>query len=164
MRLYNIPRSATSAWGPSGSILACGTAAGTMNESFDSSGTLELFALGGSSGTRYECFHRSTSFCVLLSHPHPHVSISALGKVPTNEKFHALAWTSVPPGGARQFDHGILAGGMDSGVVSLFDPAPLIDVNRAGENPLLTSVPKHTGPVKSLDFNPEQVLPPPAFS
>ena len=47
MRVRQTPRSATLAWSQSGarSLLAAGTAAGTMSENFDPTGILELYAV-----------------------------------------------------------------------------------------------------------------------
>ena len=47
MRVRNTPRSATLAWSQSGrgSFMAAGTAAGTMSENFDPTGSLEIYSV-----------------------------------------------------------------------------------------------------------------------
>ena len=48
---------------------------------------------------------------------------------------------------------GLLVGGADRGVLSMYDAAKLVG---GGEEPLVFSQDKHTGPVAALDFNPFQ--------
>ena len=101
-RVAYINRGATVAWGPTSetaSLVAAGTVAGAISDSFDASSTLELFSLdlGSASG-----------------------EMPSLGSVQLPERFHALAWgVGSDP---ESHPHGLLAGGMVDGTVKVFNP------------------------------------------
>jgi len=132
-RIAGLSRSATVAWGASAehaSLLATGTVAGAISDSFDTTAHLEVFSIDLSSQNS---------------------DMSALGSLETSERFHRLAW------GTRGIEdgslpYGILAGGMVDGSIKIYNPALMI----AGEGaePLVASIEKHTGAVRGLEFNP----------
>eukprot|EP00965_Chrysotila_dentata_P095590 3159546-Pleurochrysis_carterae.AAC.1 len=93
-------RSAALAWGPStcnSSILAAGTKAGAVSDAFDSASCLELFQVDVSSA-----------------------DLQSLSCTEAPARFSKLAWSGwgADDGEAR---HGILAGGMDNGTITLYD-------------------------------------------
>ncbi len=102
MRVRHVNRSATVAWSPRG-FVALGTAAGTMSENFDPTGLLELYSVDFNDGEW-----------------RPFASIK------TDNKVHRLAWSGEMTLRQRSLDHGILAGGMDNGNITLWNPAALI--------------------------------------
>lgn len=102
MRVRHTNRSATVAWSSRG-IVAMGTAAGTMSENFDPTGLLELYAVDFSADAW-----------------RPFASIK------TENKMHRLAWSSEVTLRQRNLEHGILAGGMDNGNITLWNTSPLI--------------------------------------
>jgi protein transport protein SEC31 len=86
-------------------------------------------------------------------------------------RFNRIAWSA--PDGARP--RGVLAAGLESGELALFDPAQVLDagsaewaryfaarhvaLNFAAPSPAVAPVFRnstHTGPVRGLDFNPLQ--------
>ncbi len=73
--------------------------------------------------------------------------------VPVDHRYHKLIWG---PGGVAEGARpsGILAGGLDQGVLTLYDADKLL--RGATEDAVLSSRDKHTGAVQALDFNPFQ--------
>ncbi len=51
--------------------------------------------------------------------------------------------------------YGLLAGGLDQGVLNLYDAGKVL--KGSSEDSVVTTTTKHTGPVQALDFNPFQV-------
>ena len=105
-RVSYIDRSATVAWGATSdtsSLVATGTVAGAISDSFDSSASLELFSIDLGSRTG---------------------QMDLLGSVPLSERFHKLTWGTY---GVDQgtLPYGMLAGGMVDGTVKVFDPKRL---------------------------------------
>ena len=105
-RVAYVPRSATVAWGPShetAGMVACGTVAGAISDSFDASASLDIFSmdLGSKSG-----------------------QMDLLGSVQLTERFHRLAWGTcgIDKG---HLPYGMLAGGMVDGTIKVFDPAKI---------------------------------------
>lgn len=106
-RVASVQRSATVAWSPTSqhaALMAAGTVAGAISDSFDASAQLELFSLdlGSRSGR-----------------------MPLLGSVQTNERFHRLAWGSHGHD-SGVFSHGIIAGGMVDGSIKIFNPAVML--------------------------------------
>ena len=134
MRISSVKRSATVAWGASSehaSLLAAGTVAGAISESFDTTAHLELFSLDlATTG-----------------------ELRPLGSVKTIERFHQLAWS---PCGVhdRSLPAGLLAGGAVDGSIKVFNPALMIELDSAAD-PLVACVEQHAGGVRGLQFNPE---------
>ena len=104
-KIASVKRSATVAWASSSehsSLLAAGTVAGAISESFDASASLDIFSLDFSSD-----------------------EIPLLGSVQTNDRFHRLAWGSYGHESGA-LSHGLLAGGMVDGTIKIFSPATMI--------------------------------------
>ena len=105
MKVAGLKRSSTVAWGASlehSSLLAAGTVAGAISDSFNSSAHLEVFKLDSQAG-----------------------ELGLLGSIQTSERFHRLAWgTKGMENGSMP--HGILAGGMVDGTIKIFSPSKMI--------------------------------------
>eukprot|EP01127_Copromyxa_protea_P009476 TRINITY_DN2246_c0_g1_i2.p1 TRINITY_DN2246_c0_g1~~TRINITY_DN2246_c0_g1_i2.p1 ORF type:complete len:768 (-),score=242.46 TRINITY_DN2246_c0_g1_i2:1529-3832(-) len=128
MKLQHIERTATVAWCHNRPLLAAGTLVGTMSENFDPTGTLELFQIGKRG----------------LAEP--------TASVKTDEKLYKLAWSGAPGLNENQ-DLGLIAGGLENGVISLWNPSAILE---GKEDALFTTKTKHVGAVRGLDFNPFQ--------
>eukprot|EP01125_Pyxidicula_operculata_P008838 TRINITY_DN292_c0_g2_i1.p1 TRINITY_DN292_c0_g2~~TRINITY_DN292_c0_g2_i1.p1 ORF type:complete len:1154 (+),score=395.81 TRINITY_DN292_c0_g2_i1:46-3507(+) len=132
MKIRTVPRSATVAWCPEEtdvSILASGTFAGTMSDTFDPTGTLEFFAMDFSKN-----------------------ELEVMASLKTEEKLNRLAWASEMTIQSETYNLGILAGAMDSGRINLWNPSRILDQSE-GKDVLFASAEKHSGAVKGLDFN-----------
>jgi protein transport protein SEC31 len=102
MKVGQIDKNATVAWSKSSPLLALGTLAGTMSESFDTSGTLEIYDLSrGPENVEHKV------------------------SVDTEEKFFKLIWSQASGNTARN-PLGLIAGGMESGVINLWSPTLLL--------------------------------------
>jgi len=126
--LKQINKSATIAWSPSSaypSLLAGGTAAGTVDNAFDFTSTLEIYDIKKSEEV-----------------------LSPLGSVACPDRFNKLVWSPISNAG---LPYGLLAGGMSNGTVTIWNPAKII--GSTGEGSLITTVERHTTPVQALDFN-----------
>lgn len=80
-------------------LIAAGTMAGTVGLDFDTSAQLEIFSLD-------------------LDNPSPNLSL--VGKTTSNNMFHKIVW-----GQSSNGKYGILAGGMDNGTITIWDPAKI---------------------------------------
>jgi len=130
-KLKSIQRSGTLAWSTSAdrpALLAAGTVAGAIDDSFECTAHLEIFDLDLASADQ---------------------SMPLLGSVTTSERFQRLAWGA--GSGTAGFEHGVLAGGMVDGGIKVFNPAMII-AGRADEA-VVATVDKHHGPVRGLEFN-----------
>ena len=106
-RVAAVSRSATVAWGPTSAhanLMAAGTVAGAISDSFDASAQLEIFSLDLGSRTG---------------------EMPLLGSVQTNDRFHRLAWGRYGHESGA-LSHGLLAGGMVDGTIKVFNPALMI--------------------------------------
>ncbi|KAJ2120217.1 protein transport protein S31, partial [Coemansia sp. RSA 921] len=123
-----IERTAVPAWGPQQAepLIAAGTVAGAMDASFSNTSTLEIFKLPLDSDD--------------VS------SLSAVNKVEAAARFQRLAWSQH---GAQPL--GVLAGGLENGDVTFWDPQAIVDGN--GEASVLHTSSAHTGAVGGLEFN-----------
>ena len=67
-------------------------------------------------------------------------------------RFHKLIWGSHGMGqeSENSLVSGVLVGGFDEGVMKVFDANKVLN---KGENPVVLTKNKHTGPVRALDFN-----------
>ncbi|KAK4520675.1 uncharacterized protein ATC70_006553 [Mucor velutinosus] len=128
-RLDEINRTAVFAWSPGQQtpIIAAGTAAGALDDSFSNASELELFKLDLS----------SSSNC-----------IESAGKIASPSRFNKLVWGNVSPSSP----YGIIAGGLENGELSLWDPSKIID-GKSDEEAKILSNPTHTGQIRGLDFN-----------
>ncbi len=135
-RVSYISRGATVAWGPTSetsSLVAAGTVAGAISDSFDASAALELYMLDLASASG---------------------EMQMLGSVQTPERFHRLAWGTHGVSNSS-LPYGMLAGGMVDGSIKVFNPAALGGPQQGSKDALITSIDRHaTGGVRALEFNP----------
>lgn len=101
-KLKELQRRSTIAWSVSSGrpdLLAAGTMAGTVGLDFDTSAQLEVFSLD-------------------LDSSSPNLSL--VGKTTSSNMFHKIVW-----GQSANGKYGILAGGMDNGTITIWDPAKI---------------------------------------
>ncbi|KAL4803539.1 hypothetical protein BDV18DRAFT_42483 [Aspergillus unguis] len=129
VRLREIPRTATFAWSPGASspFIATGTRAGAVNADFSNETCLELWDLA-------------------LSNQDAGAELQPAAKIDTDSGFNDLAWTE-----SDDNSRGIIAGGLESGSLDLWDADKLLSGN---SDALLSRSSKHSGAIKALQFNP----------
>ncbi len=101
-KLKELQRRSTVAWSMSPvrpNLLAVGTMAGTVGLDFDTSAQLEIFSLDVDNDSK---------------------DLSLVGKASSNNMFHKIVW-----GQSTNGKYGILAGGMDNGAITIWDPATI---------------------------------------
>ncbi|KAK1761118.1 protein transport protein SEC31 [Echria macrotheca] len=128
VRLREIPRTAAFAWSHGASpLLVTGTRSGAVDADFSDETKLELWDLN-------------------LDSLEQGLELQPITSISTESRFYDIAW------GVPSEDHpkGVIAGAMENGALELWDAAKLI----AGEDALISRTTKHTGPIKSLQFNP----------
>ncbi|TQV97640.1 hypothetical protein V2A60_006621 [Cordyceps javanica] len=130
VRLRDIPRTATFAWSPgAGSpLVVTGTRAGAVDADFSDESKLELWDLS-------------------LDDQEQGLELQPIASIATDARFYDIAWS--PP----DADHpkGIIAGAMENGSLDLWDAAKL---QASGTDALISQTTKHTGAIKTLQFNP----------
>ncbi|KAI9844366.1 MAG: protein transport protein S31 [Thelocarpon superellum] len=130
VRLREIPRAATFAWSPGAELpwIATGTKAGAVDDDFSNEVQLELWNLG-------------------LENPIVGAELQPAATVETDSRFYDIAW------GKASNDHGmgIIAGALENGSLDLWDAKTLMD---GASGPLMSRTSKHSGAIKSLQFNP----------
>ncbi|KAF8828347.1 hypothetical protein HHX47_DHR4000810 [Lentinula edodes] len=139
MKLKEIHRTSTFAWSPDASLplLATGTVAGALDESFSNESQLEIWApdfldkhefdLGGEGQNGPKGFVKDTA------------------------RFNRITWGFVDSTRPR----GVIAAGMENGELALWDPSKILAGASSSESLILRNN-HHTGPVRALDFNPIQ--------
>uniref|UniRef100_A0A8H7XM78 Protein transport protein SEC31 n=1 Tax=Psilocybe cubensis TaxID=181762 RepID=A0A8H7XM78_PSICU len=139
MKLKEIHRTSTFAWSPSASLplLATGTVAGALDESFSNESQLEIWAPDFLDRDEFD-----------LGREGGH---GPKGRVTDTARFNRLAWGHVDA--ARP--QGVIAAGLENGELALWDPAKILSGASASESLILRNT-THTGPVRGLDFNPLQ--------
>lgn len=133
MKVKEVDRTANIAWSPAPQVpvyLAAGTAAQQLDATFSTSSSLEIYNLN------------------LAETGH---DLPCVASLPVEQRFHKLVWGANGMQDGKMAS-GLLVGGSDRGVISMYDAAKLIK----GEKSLVFSEDKHTGPVAALDFNPFQ--------
>ena len=156
VKLKEIHATSTFAWSPSPSLplLATGTVAGALDESFSNNGQLEIWEPDFLDKNEYE----------LGGEGQP----GAKAHVTTSSRFNRLAWGYTDSGR----DRGVIVAGMENGELDIWDPSKiLVEAEYVSASPmpgLLSYVylsvseslvlrnKTHTGPVRGLDFNPIQ--------
>ncbi|KAJ1739647.1 protein transport protein S31 [Coemansia sp. RSA 990] len=130
MGYHFIERTAVPAWSPrqGDPLVATGTVAGAMDASFSNTSTLEIFKLPEDDSVP---------------------SLTPLNKVEAPARFQRLAWSK-----HDTYAQGVLAGGLENGDVTFWDPQEIIDGNASSS--VLHSSSAHTGAVCGLEFNPLQ--------
>ncbi|RYP59267.1 hypothetical protein DL769_008622 [Monosporascus sp. CRB-8-3] len=131
VRLREISRTAAFAWSPGTSkpLLVTGTRAGAVDADFSDETKLELWDLSLDDQEQG----------LELQNP--------LASIVTDSRFYDIAWG--PP--SEDYPHGVIAGALENGSLDLWDAEKLA----AGDSDALISrTTKHTGAIKSLQFNP----------
>lgn len=131
VRLREISRTAAFAWSPGTSkpLLVTGTRAGAVDADFSDETKLELWDLSLDDQEQG----------LELQNP--------LASIVTDSRFYDIAWG--PP--SEDYPQGVIAGALENGSLDLWDAEKLA----AGDSDALISrATKHTGAVKSLQFNP----------
>ncbi|KAH7332903.1 hypothetical protein B0J17DRAFT_678030 [Rhizoctonia solani] len=137
MKLKEIVRTATFAWSPDVEpTVATGTVAGALDASFSNDAHLEIWAP--------DLHDRNTTIGA-------EGGIEPKGKVTLSSRFNRLAWGYVNPDRPL----GVLAAGLESGNLELWDPAQITHETDVSSARLLQNN-THTGPVRALHFNPLQ--------
>jgi len=133
MKVKEVDRTANIAWSPAPQVpiyLAAGTAAQQLDATFSTTSSLELYTLNLSE----------------TGHDMP-----VIASLPVEQRFHKVIWGQNGME-AGQTVSGLIVGGSDRGVINVYDADKLIK----GEDCVVMSENKHTGPVAALDFNPYQ--------
>ncbi|CAI6098414.1 unnamed protein product [Clonostachys chloroleuca] len=132
VRLRELPRTATFAWssGSGKPLLVTGTRAGAVDADFSDESKLELWDLS-------------------LDDPKQGIELQPIVSITTESsflRFYDIAW------GPPDSDHprGIIAGALENGSLDLWDAETLI----SGEDALMSQTTKHSGPIKTIQFNP----------
>ncbi|CAN8104333.1 unnamed protein product [Discula destructiva] len=130
VRLREIPRTAAFAWssGPAKPLLVTGTRAGAVDDSFSDEVKLELWDLN-------------------LDSQDQGLELQPIASIAVDSKFHDLAWG--PPD--ETHPRGIIAGGLENGALQLWDAEKLVSGDADAQ---ISSTIKHSGAIKSLQFNP----------
>ncbi|KAL9557965.1 hypothetical protein PS6_001549 [Mucor atramentarius] len=129
-KLNTVRRTATFAWSPGhqAPMIATGTLAGALDDSFSNASELEIFRLD---------LHPESSHLDQTSY-----------KVSTNSRFNTLAWGHA----IAEKPHGVIAGGMENGELELYDASAILD-KKSSEDVTILKNSTHTGTLKALDFN-----------
>ncbi|ESK89135.1 structural molecule [Moniliophthora roreri MCA 2997] len=139
MKLKEIHRTSTFAWSPSTSLplIATGSVAGALDESFSNESQLEIWAPDFLDKDEFDLGVEGQS--------------GPKGVVKDTSRFNRLTWGYVDPSRPR----GVIAAGMENGELALWDPSKILAGESATDSLLLRNS-QHTGPVRALDFNPIQ--------
>ncbi|TFK70699.1 hypothetical protein BDN72DRAFT_794932 [Pluteus cervinus] len=139
MKLKEIRRTSTFAWSPTEPLplLATGTVAGALDESFSNESQLELWSPNFFDKTEYELGGIGQN--------------GPAGFVTDTARFNRLAWGAGEGGRSR----GVIAAGMENGELVLWDPSKILSGAGNADSLILRNT-THTGPVRGLDFNPIQ--------
>ncbi|KAH7912755.1 hypothetical protein BJ138DRAFT_1060464 [Hygrophoropsis aurantiaca] len=139
MKLKEIHRTSTFAWSPTTSLplIATGSVAGALDESFSNESQLEIWAPDFMDKNEYDLGGDGL--------PGPK------GLVTDNSRFNRLAWGQA----YKSRTQGVIAAGMENGELALWDPSQILANAGASESLILRNT-SHTGPVRGLDFNPIQ--------
>ncbi|KAJ7479966.1 hypothetical protein B0H11DRAFT_1863790 [Mycena galericulata] len=137
MKLKEIHRTSTFAWSPSAELplLATGTVAGALDESFSDESQLEIWAPDFLDRDEFELGGAGQK--------------GPKGVVKDTARFNRLAWGAVDATRPR----GVIAAGLENGELALWDPAKIIV---PVDDALIMRNSTHTGPIRGLDFNPIQ--------
>ncbi|KAF2460225.1 hypothetical protein BDY21DRAFT_315360 [Lineolata rhizophorae] len=133
VRLREIPRTATFAWsqGAAAPLLTTGTKAGAVDADFSNDTQLELWDLGLDSVEQ--------SGGLELQQP--------TGSIAVDSRFHDVAWSKPDDSHSR----GIIAGALENGSLDLWDAEKL---QSGSGDAHMSRTSKHSGAIKSLQFNP----------
>ncbi|KAI1101914.1 hypothetical protein F4804DRAFT_283267 [Jackrogersella minutella] len=129
VRLREISRTAAFAWSPSAEkpLLVTGTRAGAVDADFSDETKLELWDLS-------------------LDNQEQGLELQPIASIAADSRFYDIAWGQP----SEEHPQGIIAGALENGSLDLWDAEKLIN----GESDALISrTTKHTGAIKSLQFN-----------
>ncbi|EHA48242.1 protein transporter SEC31 [Pyricularia oryzae 70-15] len=130
VRLREIPRTAAFAWSPdtSAPIVVTGTRAGAVDADFSDETKLELWDLK-------------------LDDEGQGLELQPIASISADSRFFDIAW------GPPNEDHprGIIAGALENGSLDLWDAEKLLS---GASDAHMSRTTKHTGAIKSLQFNP----------
>ncbi|KAJ6573806.1 hypothetical protein DFH09DRAFT_981344 [Mycena vulgaris] len=137
MKLKEIHRTSTFAWSPSAELplLATGTVAGALDESFSDESQLEIWAPDFLDRDEFELGGAGQR--------------GPKGVVKDTARFNRLAWGAVDAARPR----GVIAAGLENGELALWDPAKIL---ATADDALIMRNSTHSGPIRGLDFNPIQ--------
>ncbi|KAJ3566042.1 hypothetical protein NPX13_g7282 [Xylaria arbuscula] len=130
VKLREIPRTAAFAWSPfpARTILVTGTRAGAVDADFSDETKLELWDLD-------------------LDNQEQGLELQPRATIATDSRFHDIAWSKPLEG----YSKGIIACALENGSLDLYDVDKLL---KEEPDALISRITKHTGPIKSLQFNP----------
>ncbi|PGH23518.1 protein transporter SEC31 [Polytolypa hystricis UAMH7299] len=129
VRLREIPRTAAFAWSPGSAspFIATGTRAGAVDADFSNETFLELWDLA-------------------LDQPDAGAELQPAAKISIDSGFHDLAWTEWD-----DVSRGVIAGALENGSLDLWNADKLLS---GSSDALISRASQHTGPIKTLQFNP----------
>ncbi|KAI9820082.1 MAG: protein transport protein S31 [Phylliscum demangeonii] len=127
VRLREITRTAAFAWSPGTELpwIATGTKAGAVDADFSTETALELWDLQ-------------------LHNHQQNLSLDPIASVSTDSRFYDVAWARV------NNERSIIAGALENGSLDLWDAEKLMSKE---ENAFMSRTSKHSGAIKSLQFN-----------
>ncbi|KAI0512849.1 hypothetical protein F5B22DRAFT_613464 [Xylaria bambusicola] len=130
VRLREIPRTAAFAWSPvpARPFLVTGTRAGAVDADFSDETKLELWDLD-------------------LDDQEQGLELQPIASIAADSRFYDIAWGKP----SEDYPKGIIAGALENGSLDLWDVDKLL---RNDPDALISRTTKHTGPIKSLQFNP----------
>ncbi|CAJ2511002.1 Uu.00g066270.m01.CDS01 [Anthostomella pinea] len=130
VRLREIARTAAFAWSPGSekSLLVTGTRAGAVDADFSDETKLELWDLS-------------------LDNQEQGLELQPIASIAADSRFYDIAWGQP----SDEHPQGIIAGALENGSLDLWDAEKLIS---GASDALISRTTKHTGAVKSLQFNP----------
>ncbi|GMH60232.1 hypothetical protein TL16_g03004 [Triparma laevis f. inornata] len=110
-------------------------------------GPSDVIAAGtkDSGGVGFDDYGGTLSLYSLFSNDTP----TLLSSVSTPSRFSSLSWSAM--NNKPEYPQGLLAGGMLDGTVCIWDPEK---ISTKHPSPQLASIQRHTGPVNSCQFNP----------
>lgn len=132
MRVKELQKNVNVAWSPAKQThiyLAAGTAAQQLDSTFSNESTIEIYDINLSN---------------------PGYDMVLRGSQQSPRRFHKILWS--PSGIDTNHPNGLIVGGCDGGHLQIYSAQKLLN----GEEALVAHQTKHTGPVRSLDFNPFQ--------
>ncbi|KAM6066676.1 protein transport protein Sec31B isoform 2-T2 [Chlamydotis macqueenii] len=133
MKLKEIERTAVQAWSPANNhpiYLATGSSAQQLDASFSTNATLEIFE---------------------VDFRDPSLDMKQKGTLPASNRFHKLIWGNFGNGSPES--SGVIIGGGDNGVLTMYSVHRILT---SKSEPVIGQTEKHSGPVRTLDFNPFQ--------
>ncbi|QDS73681.1 hypothetical protein FKW77_002890 [Venturia effusa] len=132
VRIREISRTAVFAWSPSATApsIVTGTKAGAVDADFSNETQLELWDLG-------------------IGNSQQGIELDPSATISVDSSFYDIAWSQPLDG----HSNGIIAGGLESGVLDLWDADKLKTESSKAH---IASISKHSGSIKSIEFNPTE--------